>query len=303
MPASTTSRLARLRSHATGESHQKSHRAIQTIPPTTPILSEPLSTQEQLEGAIFDKMHTLRFIPRQGDGPFFQPFGIRSVAPSSDQLVIELEPGSVYKEFAMSIMPAVEQVEDEPHPEVHGVPGLRRRTHELGLSLFRPGLAGQIIITGVSVGEWEAAHAAQYAVPHTPEVCPATSHPVHWTQTEQDHASSMATRFGGLAVQHGHDDHILQSAMLRRIGLLNRLGSRSTSTWRKAGESGIVVELFQDEYDFDSHDSFIEEMTSSRMSPQLTCADRRVSRNDRYRIIQFTTPRSEGSLEIRLRSA
>lgn len=302
MPASATSRLARLRANATGESHQKAYQAIESVPPANPILAEPFPMQEQLEGAIFDKMHTLRFIPAERDGSFFKPFGIRRVIPSPDQLLIELEGGSSYDEFVRNIMPVIEQVEDYSTPEIHGVPGLRRRPHDAGLGLFRPGVTGEVIIAGVDVEDWEAAHAAGFSGPHS-AICPATSHPAQWTPEEQNYASSFLAQFGELAVKHDHDDLILQCAMLRRIGLLNRLGSRSTSTWRKAGKPGVVVELFQNDYNFESHDRFIEEMTSPRMSPQLTCVYRRVSRNDRYRIIEFTTPRSEGSLEIRLRAA
>lgn len=300
MPASTTSRLARLRAHATGESYQKAHQAIRSVPPANPILAEPSPLQEQLEGAIFDKMATLRFIARQRDGYHFQPFGLRCVVPSPDQLIIELETWSVYKEFVLNIMPGIEQVEDGSNPEIHGIPGLRRRSHNLGLSLFRPGLAAEVVIAGLGVAEWEAAHASGFSVPHTPGICPATSHPDEWTPTEQNYASAFLTRFGELAVRHEQDDHILQSAMLRRIGLLNRLDSRSTSTWRKIRKPGIVVELFQDDFSLESHDRFIEEMTSPRMSPKLSCVYRRVSRNDQHRVIEFTTPRSEGSLEIRL---
>lgn len=303
MPASAISRLARLRSHATGESHQKAYQAVESVPPGTPVLSEPTPMQEQLEGAIFDKMHALRFIPRQQrDAWGFRPFGIRSVAPSPDRLVIELETGSAYEEFVRNIMPGFEQVEGDSIPEIHGVPGLGRRSHELGLSLFRPGLDGEVVVAGLSVEIWEATHAGEFSGPHV-AFCPATSHPTQWTEAEQNHAPSFLKQFGDLAVKRDHEDRILQSAVLRRIGLLNRLGSRSTTTWRKGGQPGIVVELYQDEYDFESHDTFIEEMTSPHMLPQMTCVDRRVWPDRNYRSIEFATPRSEGSLQIRLAQA
>ncbi|MFC9352865.1 hypothetical protein [Arthrobacter sp. NPDC057013] len=199
-------------------------------------------------------------------------------------------------------MPVIEHVEDDPVPEIYGVPGLRRRPHELGLSLFRPGLTGEVVVTGMSVGEWEGTHAAEFCGPHA-AVCPATSHPGEWTEAEENHARSMKARFGALALRHQHDDYILQSAMFRRIGLLNRLGSRSTTTWRKARHPGIVVELYQDEYNFDSHESFIREMTSPHMSPKLTCVDRRIWPDRNYRFIEFATPRSEGSIQVRLAPA
>ena len=303
MPASATSRLARLRAHATGEGHQKAYQAIESVPPASPIVPEPSPAQEQLEGAIFGKMYALRFIPHhRRDASGFRPFGIRSIVPSSDKLVIELETWSGYDEFVSNIMPGIEQVEDGSTPEIHGVPGLRFRSHDLGLSLFRPGLAGEVVVAGVTVDEWEAAHASGFSDQHAPG-CPATSHPAQWTQAEKNHAPSMLAQFGALAVKHERDDHILQSAMLRRIGLLNRLGSRSTTTWRKAGEPGIVIEVFQNEYDIESYDSFIGEMTSPRMSPQLTCVYRRASPNEGYRVIEFTSSSSQGSLQIRLRSA
>lgn len=300
MPASAASRLARLRAHATGESHARAFQSIESLPPASPILAEPSPLQEQLEGAIFGKMNGLRFIPRQPNKHRFQPFGIRCVSPSPDRLVIELEEWSGYEEFVMNIMPSIEQVEDGSIPEIHGVPGLRRRAHGLGLSLFRPGREGEVILAGVSVSEWEAAHAAGF-VPHHLASFPATSNPAVWTQAEQNHAQWMLDEFGSGSGKYEQNGHILQSAMLRRVGLLNRLGSQSITTWKKI--DGIVIEVFQNEYNLDSHDSFIEEMMSPRMSPQLTCVDRRVSRNDSHRIIEFTTPRSEGAIEIRLRSA
>lgn len=149
---------------------------------------------------------------------------------------------------------------------------------------------GEVIIAGVSANEWKAAH-AQGFFPHSVAGFPATSNPAAWTSAEQNHARWMLDQFGSRSAKDEQHGYILQSAMLRRIGLLNRLGSRSTSTWKKI--DGIVIEVFQNEYNLASHDSFIEDMTSLRMSPQLTCVDRQVSKNDPHRIIEFTTPEAK----------
>ena len=67
--------------------------------------------------------------------------------------------------------------------------------------------------------------------------------------------------------------------------------------------TALLWSFSKNEYDFDSHISFIDEMTLPRMSPQLTFAYWRVSKLERYRIIEFTTQGSEVIIQIRLRRA
>lgn len=298
MPASNATRFARLRANATGEKYQKAFHAVSARPSEGPILAEPSRSQERLEGAIFARMYALRFIPKGKipKGPW-GPFGIKRVTPSPDRMVIELEEWANPYELIQGLMPVIDRDADSSVTEVSGVPGLRARDHDLGVSLFFPGLDGEVIVTGLSAGEWEDIHARGYDGPHSG--CPAKDSPEAWTLEEQRYLAEdidhVTTR--GLPT----DLHVLGSAMLRRIGLLNGLNSRSTSTWEIAPRKGVAIEVFQEEYDLASHEAFIEEVTSPLMSPPLTCVYRELDEDTNYRRLRFTTPRSSGFLEIRLR--
>lgn len=298
MPASKATRLARLRSAATGETHQTAFQTVTGRPMAGPILAEPSASQERLEGAVFAKMHALRFIPKEKEpAGFWRPFGIKRVTPSRNRIVIELEEWADPRELINGLMPVIQEDADTGDVEIGGVPGLRARHHDLGVSLFFPGRDGEVIFTGLSVGAWESINASGSSARHTG--CAATQSPDAWTAEEQRYLTEDTVH----ATTHGlpRGLHVLGSAMLRRIGFLNRLSSRSTSTWEIAGREGVAIEVFQEEYDPATHAAFIEEMTSPLMSPPLTCVHQELDEGPNFRRLRFTTPRSEGILEIRLR--
>lgn len=292
MPDSKTSRLARLRARATGESHSAAAQALQPFSATDPLGLEPTPAQEQLEGEILEKMNGLRITTVPSGFPG-QPFGIHRVIPAPNQLFVELERESGFDEFVLNVMPVINTADDSDHG-VHGVPGLRVRPHDKGLSLFRPGLDGEVILAGISTRKWEAAHEAAFDSPHKDIRCAATSNPTEWTNAERGVDAWISGRFGVRALQRDREDNILRSALFRRIGFLNSLNLRSANTWAIGG-GGVAAELFRTEHQTGSHDPLIDDMTSRLFSPAFTCVSRISGRP-----LLFTTPRSRGVLEIRI---
>lgn len=301
MPASKTTRLAQLRAHATGESHQAAHLAITSLASAAaPIIPEPTPQQEQLEGALFYKLAGLRWGPDAATGS--GGFGIKRVIPAPNQLVIEVERGSDLREFVQNVMPTQQQIPGEPDPDIHGIPGLRTRPHGLGMSLYRPGLEGEVVVAGVSPDQWEAVHVAGFDGPHDRVHCAAAVNPTGWTKAERAHDPWRRERFGDQALQREANDHVLRSAMLRRIGLLNRLGPSTADSWSYLGSRGVVIEIRRLGYLLSSYDDFLADMTSPRLSPQLTVASLGSPWDAFDRTVRFTTPRSESFLQIRVGS-
>jgi hypothetical protein len=298
VPDSKTTRLAQLRAHATGESHQTAHMAIASAASAAdPVIPEPTPQQEQLEGAIFSKLAELRWGPSAACGS--GGFGIKRIIPAPSQLVMVLDPGSDIGVFALNVMPVIRRLTDEPDPDMHGIPGLRARPHALGVSLFRPGLEAEVVVAGITADQWEAAHAASFTAPHELVGCAALSNPAGWTKTEEGYDSWRRESFGDRVLPREADHHVLESAMFRRIGFLNRLAPTGANTWRSITGDGVVLEVFQDN-EASVHERFMAAMASPRLSPPMTLVGLSSSRDQRNLTARFTTPRSGSVLEIRI---
>lgn len=294
MPASNSSRLAKLLAHATGDSYQTSLRTVESAAASgRPLFAEPEPSQEQLEGAVFGKMAELRW--KSSDGS--TSFGIKRVVPATDHLIIELDRGSDITDFVVNLMPVNPEFPEDPNAEVSGIPGLRARGHRLGVSLFRPGQEGEIIIKGVSAKQWEAAHEAGFSAPHDDVHCAATASPNQWTAAEQEFDAWRRRRFGDEILQREAEDNVLQSAVFRRIGLINRMSPAGVSTWKSIDQIGVVIEILRDGSRPAEDATFLKEITSPMLSPQFTVTGRS---GGRY---QLSTTRNDRVLEIRIARA
>lgn len=286
MPASKSNPIARLRSRATGESYQSALRAIRT---GEPIITVPAPEQEQLEGLFLQKLAEFRWTAAELGGG---RFGIKRVTAGERQIVLWLEDDSAITDLVTNIMPAKPDGSDE----LIGIPGLRSRQHRLGLSLYRPGIEAEVVIEGVDVQQWEDIHEGAFAVPHEQVHCAGRHKPHDWTPSERDFEQWRHRRFGHEALQREANENAMRSVVLRRIGLFNRLSSDGISTWSHIQRTGPVVEIFRPEEA--SIESFIQALTSARLSPQLELMEKDPIRPDGY--IRLATQGNGSILEIRL---
>jgi hypothetical protein len=291
VPTSIPPRLARLRAHATGESYQIALRAIERTTADEPVVAAPVPEQEQLEGWIVERLHNLSWYSSR---PGSSHFSIQRITPGSDQLIIELDEGSSIREFVGHVMPVVPPAADE----LVGVPGLRARPHLGGVSLYRPGLQGEVIVRGTTADQWEAIHEASYHGPDGMDGCAARVSPLKWTRAERDFDPWRRDQFGDPVLQREAEDHILRSALLRRIGLFNRLRPASISTWRSIDRKGIVVEVFQPDCTALDRDEFIRALTSPRFFPHLELVKARPA--DPHGYFRLGTTALASMIELRL---
>lgn len=291
VPTSIPPRLARLRARATGESYQIALRAIERTTADEPVVAAPVPEQEQLEGWIVERLHNLSWYSSR---PGSSDFSIQRITPGFDQLIIELEEGSSIREFVGHVMPVVPPAADE----LVGVPGLRARPHLAGVSLYRPGLQGEVIVRGTTADQWEAIHEASYHGPDGMDGCAARISPLKWTRAEREFDPWRRDQLGDPVLQREAEDHILRSALLRRIGLFNRLRPASISTWRSIDRKGIVVEVFQPDCSALDRDVFIRALTSPRFFPHLELVKARPADPDGY--FRLGTTALASMIELRL---
>ncbi|WP_415853609.1 hypothetical protein [Sinomonas sp. G460-2] len=249
MPQSARTRPARIRAKATGQRYQR-------------VLQGPDEQakpgQRELEGAFFSQLRTLRFTPRGSDP---SAYGIVRVEPRDERLTIHFGPGTDITDVRDRILPVIEDCAN-PDTEMHGLPGLRVRRHKAGTSLYRPGIAGEIVIAGVRPQELEpvSAELASWA---------GRNEPAAWTREERLYAKRHAPTMAGLDIE---------SAILRRIGLLTATGAYSIESWRSHPSPRIVVELAFDRLAPEQAESLRDEMTSTHLAPHLQLDDYRAPR-------------------------
>lgn len=119
-----------------------------------------------------------------------------------------------------------------------------------------------------------------------------------WTRDEREFDPWRRNQFGDLVLQHAAEDHILRSALSRRIGLFNRLHPASISTWRSIDRKGIVVEVFQPDYRALDRGVFIRALTSPRFFPHLELVKALPADPDGY--FRLGTTHLASMIELRL---
>lgn len=284
MPASKPNPKARLRQYATGESYSS---ALQSIRAGQPVIAAAAPEQEQLEGAFLQKLAEFQWTANEGEH-----FGIKRVTPGERRIVLWLEDGSDITDLVSNVMPA----KPVGHPEMIGIPGLRARHHDLGVSLYRPGIDAEIIIKAITVQQWETVHEDAFAVPHDQVHCAGRYKPQDWTQAELDFEQSRA-RFGNEALQREACENVLRSALLRRIGLFNRLSPAGVNTWSHIARKGVVVEVFQP--DASRLEYFFKDLASPRLSPRFELMET----DSASTVRRLTTTGNPSVLEIRIADA
>lgn len=249
-----------------------------------PIVSAPTPPQEELEGALLSRIGDL--FPNAMDGSDHL-FGFGRVLPTPNSLILGPVASALPPKLSLDLMPVLDS--SRVSPQLYGVPGLRVRPHPLGLSLFRPELDAEIIITGTTAQEWELDHRSGLAEEHRLGTCLAARYPASWTSLELEHYKD------GLP-----EDPVWQSALLRRIGLISALRPRVVSTYWSHGQ-GVVVEVQQPRLDAPALDQFIRDFTWAMLSPEVAYVPEgdNTNRGGLSRSIQFRTPRSLHLLTIR----
>lgn len=230
-------------------------------------------------------------MPRaSADEPGGEYFGIKRVTPGERRIVLWLEDGSSITDLVANVMPA----KPDGSPELIGIPGLRARKHDLGVSLYRPGIDAEIVIKGVTAQLWEAVHEEAFAVPHEQVHCAGRYKPQAWTQAERDF-EQWRRRFGDEPLQREAQENVLLSAVLRRIGLFNRLSPAGVNTWSHIARKGVVVEIFRP--DSSRLDYFFRDLTSPRLSPRFELMEEDGSHTWGQRL---SMPGNPSVLEIRI---
>ncbi|MFB6534869.1 hypothetical protein ACFCY8_18110 [Streptomyces noursei] len=213
--------VTEIRRRCTGESHQSLYPLCR--PGTTAVSIASAATREQaeLEAAVF-------FTVCKIGGVSAHPLGIHHVRPQAQRLTIRLlaEPG-VIRYWAEMLLPRDNIECADPRDRVGGVCGLRSRTGNGGVHLYRPGHTGRLLLTGFPAHWWDrVTQRVQY------NYTALFTRPV-WTPIEQ--AAYATLRASAL------EPPLIGSPLLRRIRATAGPGPvNSTDAWTTLG--GIRLE-------------------------------------------------------------
>jgi hypothetical protein len=153
MPNTRSHRACAGRAAQTGETFQQSFEALGRLSPEAPPIPDPAGEDQAfLESRFLESIGRCdvdRWRPRM------LPFSVRSVTPLPDELLVRV-PLKFLPDILRQVMPFWSTDEEEDgHPEVYGIAGLRGCYERGRLILTRPGLPGRIAIPGTS-SQWQA---------------------------------------------------------------------------------------------------------------------------------------------------
>ena len=276
MSRSERTRAARIRAQATGQSYQ------QTLESPD---GEPTSAQKELEGAFFQRLESLWYSPAP-DEVFTS--GIISVEPGRESLTVHLGRDTDLSQLRERLFPAII---DDPtaveldDAEVVGVPGLRMRAHRAGTSLYRPGIAAEIVLARVRPGD--LGHG-------TPDDAPGflnTADPSAWTREEM----LFVQKFPQTA---GLD---IESVVLRRLGIIRAAGAWSVHSWRSLGRIDVAVEVdIDDEVTPELAERVRDGLVSKHLTPQLVLDRYEAPREQAGATIVLSAPSTGQSVRLHL---
>lgn len=249
------SRRSAVLADCTGLSHAQARRHLETAPPHAALLPTATPAQALLERWI------LASLARPINGRLY-PWGIRSVQPFAEHLVLQLEGDHVATEAVESLLPRLDK-----HDSVHGVPGLRvgNATRE-GATLWLAGSPATVTLRGIRPSVWHRAVQTEEddAVLAGERLCHRDA---EWSTAERTWLTDVEL-LGERADIPIAATAWLFSGLLRRIGLLRSLGVPvSADAWTKPVDSVadyLVVELIMEEVPLDAprhHERFIELLT------------------------------------------
>ncbi len=159
------------------------------------------------------------------------------------------------------------------------------RPHKAGTRLYRPGQPVEIVVAGVSPAELEPARSG-------PARWAGRAVPDGWTRHERFKAKMDAKWIAGLDIE---------SAILRRIGLLTSTGAYSIESWRSPHSRRIVVELLLEDLIPEQAQSVRDEMTSMHLAPRLHLDNYRPLRTEEGEAtIELSLPHTGETAQVRL---
>ncbi|TFB53634.1 hypothetical protein [Cryobacterium tagatosivorans] len=275
MSQSERSRAARIRAKATGRNYQK---ALETVD------GEPTSAQRDFEGAFLNRLGFLWYSPSPVK---LSTSGIIGVEPLHESLTVHFGEDTDLDDLRDCLLPVLvdDPTAQQPHDvEVTGLPGLRTRAHEAGTSLYRPGIAAEIVLAGIHPGhlEHDTHGVFRYAGRERPHA---------WTHEE----TRFVRTYPGAAGLH------IESVILRRMGILRAAGARSARSWRSHGATDVVVELdFEEELNREQAEHLRDDFMSKYLEPHLVLDRYEAPRKHARASIEISTPHTGQSVELRL---
>lgn len=276
MSQSERTRAARIRAHATGRSYQ------QTLESPD---AEPTSAQKELEGAFFQRLESLWYSPASDK---VLTSGIISVEPGRESLTVHLGRDTDLGKLRERLFPTI--IDDPTAVELHdaevvGVPGLRIRVHKVGTSLYRPGIAAEIVLARVRPVDLE--HGTNDEAPGFL----GAAHPTAWTREEMRFVQKFP-RLAGLDIE---------SAVLRRMGIIRAAGAWSIQSWRSLGRIDVAVEVdFEDEVTPELAERVRDELVSKYLTPQLVLDRYEAPREQAGATIVLSVPSTGQSVRLHL---
>lgn len=290
---------ARIRSRATLEPHGTALKALRDIDASSPAVPAANPSQALLEGLLFQSIGTLHF-PRHdfpwGDEPFAswgEFLEITRLQPESDRLVIDVDPNGAAVTIAYGALASV-LTEAAPH-EVYA-PLLRPRAAPEGVEFHRIGNPGAVLFRGISLDDIVAVHAEHFdrvdlskadSAPDSPSNAgdrmgadPFDEVDSVW-RTSPNRATTAELQHVSLpGVIERHSALWVTSSVIRRLGILIRLGPSSINTWRETidGTSTVKAEAWYPHMTPATRDRLLRDLGSPHLSPRWTYQPSRPNR-------------------------
>lgn len=279
---------ARIRSRATLETHATALKALRDIDASSPAVPAANPSQALLEGLLFQSIGTLHFPWR--DGPYVswgEFLEVTRLQPEPDRLVIDVDPNGAAITIANG---ALAHVLTRWIPDEVYAPLLRPRATTEGVEFHRLGNPGAVLFRGISLSDLITADARRYdrADPSTAHTA-APSAGASLSNAEDDTAADTTddvdlvwktspTIATTAELQHVSLPRVIDrqsslwvtSSVIRRLGILIRLGSTSINTWRDTydGTSTVKVEAWYPHLTPATRDRLLKDLASPHLSPR-----------------------------------
>lgn len=248
-------RRARLRAKATLQPLHTARRALQSVSAVSPVIPPGSETQQVLEGQFFQAIRTLHY-PWQA-GPLESLPGclaILAIVPDHDCLLLRVEPSGA---AATVVEAALAHAPRNGYPADVQAPHLRVRDGERGAEFYRLGSPGVIILDGVTFDDIAALHAKHRH--HEEMECLWITSPDTATADEE---REWPTR--------REPAYRVTSSVVRRLGLLTRLGASSVDTWEVMWDEGaeIMVEAWFPRLTYTERVRLLRDLSAPHLAPR-----------------------------------